>query len=160
MTQPVFEERQRPPAAVFVLGAVVTVPALVFAIVVSNRLDEVRWQLFFAPALLVAVFVLIRMTTIVTPSEVRMTMVPFPRKRWPVTELEGCEVVTYRPLLHYGGWGWKWSPKRGPAYTMRGTRGVMVRRTNGKEFLIGSERPEELAAAIRSAITQGRPSGA
>lgn len=160
MTQPVFEERQRPPAAVIVLGAVVTAAAIVFAVVVSDRLGEVRWQLFFGPAFAVAVFVLVRMTTTVTASEVRMTMVPFPRKRWPVAELEGCEVVTYRPLLHYGGWGWKWSRKRGPAYTMRGTRGVMVRRTNGKQFLIGSERPEDLASAIEAAIRQGRPSAA
>lgn len=160
MTQPVFEERQRPPTAMFVFGAVVTAPALAFAIVASDRLGEVRWPLFFAPALAVAVFVLVRMSTTVTPSEVRMTMVPFPRKRWPVAELETCEVVTYRPLLHYGGWGWKWSRKRGPAYTMRGNRGVMVRRKDGKQFLIGSQRPEQLAAAIETAIRQGPPSAA
>jgi hypothetical protein len=160
MTQPIFEERQRPPAGLVIVGLAISAFAIAFGIVVSDRIGHLRWQLFYAPALALAVVTLVRMTTIVTAHYVRVTILPFPRKTFPVAEIAGCEVVTYRPFLEYGGWGWRWSVTRGPAYTMRGNRGVMVRRTNGKQLLIGSQRPEQLVAAIRSATTQGPPSGA
>lgn len=159
MTPALFEERQRPPRALTIAGLTVVAVAVAFALYASSRLDRMMWELFLVPVFAGVVNGLIRMTTYVAPDRLRVTIVPFPRKSWPVSEIASCEAVTYRPLVHYGGWGWKWSLRRGPAYTMRGNRGVMVRRTNGKQFLIGSQRPEELAAAIRS-VTQGPRSGA
>ena len=156
MTEPVFEERQAPPLGWYAFGLFAI--GLVWALVISARLDELQWELLVLPGFAVVVAT-IRMRTVVTRTHLRITIVPIPRKAVDVADVERCEPVTYRPLMHYGGWGWRWSPSRGWAYTMRGKRGVMIRRTNGKSFLVGSQRPEELAAAIES-VRQGRPSGA
>jgi hypothetical protein len=63
-------------------------------------------------------------------------------------EIRSCEARTYRPLLEYGGWGVRCG-RGGKAYNVSGNRGVQLEFTNGKRLLIGSQRPEELAAAIQ-----------
>ena len=140
-----FEERQRLPAvATFAVVAV-----LGGALVATG--SEAWGELAFALGLTAVILALIRMDTTVTPGELGVVIFPIPRKWWLLRDVESCEVVTYRPLLHYGGWGWRWGGKRGWAYTMRGNRGVLVHLRNGKRFLVGSQRPEDLAAAIEEA---------
>ena len=57
--------------------------------------------------------------------------------------------VTYRPIWDYGGWGLRFG-KGGRAYNVSGRSGVRLEFANGKHLLIGSQRSEELAAAIES----------
>ena len=120
--------------------------------------DEVLFEELQRPAPLVAVVCggLVRMRTVVTPSTLRVSMRPFPRKTVAVRDIASCDPVEYRPLA-YGGWGWKWSPGKGWAYTMRGKRGVLVQPVRGKSFLVGSQEPERLADAIERAGKTARP---
>jgi hypothetical protein len=62
-------------------------------------------------------------------------------------ELRSWVAVTYSPLWEYGGWGIRWSPK-GKAYNVSGNRGVMLTFRDGRRLLVGSQKPEELAAAL------------
>ena len=56
---------------------------------------------------------------------------------------------TYKPILEYGGWGIRCSfTGKGKAYNVSGNKGVQLVLTNGKKLLIGSQKPDELAAAI------------
>jgi len=56
---------------------------------------------------------------------------------------------TYKPILEYGGWGIRCSfTGKGKAYNVSGNKGVQLVFTNGKKLLIGSQKPDELAAAI------------
>lgn len=155
----VFEERQRPAPGLVAFGVFAVAIGTGWALWLSERLDELRWDQLLIPAFAALVLALLRMTTTVTPEHVRVAISPFPRKTVSLSDVAQWDVVTYRPVLHYGGWGWRWSPSRGWAYTMRGNRGVMIHPQGGKPFLIGSQRPEELAAAIQMA-KQGRTSGA
>lgn len=66
-----------------------------------------------------------------------------------VAEIRRCEPVSYRPLRDYGGWGIRYG-MGGKAYNISGNRGVQLELINGRRILIGSQKPEELAAAIRS----------
>jgi hypothetical protein len=43
---------------------------------------------------------------------------------------------------------------RGMAYTVSGNRGVQIELTSGRKILIGSRRPEELAAAITQILAR------
>ncbi len=63
-------------------------------------------------------------------------------------EIAAVTVRTYRPILEFGGWGLRWGRHRRRAFTASGTRGVEIRLHDGRSVLIGSQRPEELAAAI------------
>jgi hypothetical protein len=78
-------------------------------------------------------------------------------RKVPASEIAGAEAVTYRPILEYGGWGMRIGC-RGRAYNVSGNRGVFIRRTSGTCFLLGSQRPDELAAAIEKAIEEARGS--
>ncbi len=61
------------------------------------------------------------------------------------------EAVTYRPIMEYGGWGIRWT-MRGRAYNVYGNRGVRIDFGNGRHLLIGSQRPDELEAAINQLL--------
>lgn len=101
---------------------------------------------FGVPALLF----LARLVVEVEPGGLRLHYVPF-RNRWiPREDLRAVEVVEYRPLRDWGGWGIRWWPGRGWAYTASGNHGVKLRLAGGRTLLVGSTRPEELADALTS----------
>lgn len=58
---------------------------------------------------------------------------------------------TYRPIWEYGGWGIRtnWNGKNA-AYNVSGDQGLQLELKNGRRLLFGTQRPEELAAALKS----------
>jgi hypothetical protein len=58
----------------------------------------------------------------------------------------------YSPIGEYGGWGIRGSFKNGKAYNISGKLGLQIVFKNGKKLLIGSQKPEELVAAIGSVM--------
>ncbi len=90
------------------------------------------------------------MRTRVTPEGVRVTFgmlgwIPF---RIAADQIRSVEPVTYRPLAEFGGWGIRFGRGGKRAYSARGDRGVRIQ-TPSREYLIGSQRPEALAHALR-----------
>ncbi len=62
---------------------------------------------------------------------------------------------TYRPILEYGGWGIRCSfTGKGKAYNVSGNKGAQLVLTNGKKLLIGSQKPDDLVAAIDKMLKQ------
>lgn len=95
----------------------------------------------------IAVFLfLVRMTVQVDHHHLHVRFLPL-LKDIPLEDIAEWQTRTYRPLLEYGGWGLRYGWK-GWAYNVSGNRGVQLVLTNGKRILIGSQKPEELAAAI------------
>jgi hypothetical protein len=91
-----------------------------------------------------------RLTVRVDHHHLHVRFFPLLTKNIPLEEIEQAEARTYRPILEYGGWGLRYGWK-GTAYNVSGNRGVQLVLRNGKRILIGSQRAEELAAAIRAA---------
>jgi len=59
----------------------------------------------------------------------------------------------YSPILEYGGWGIRFGMfGAGKAYNARGNKGVQLVLKNSKKLLIGSQKPQELVAAIDSIV--------
>jgi len=79
---------------------------------------------------------------------------PLTSKTINFAEIVSCEARTYHPIREYGGWGIRCGWKGGKAYNVSGNRGVQLEFRNGKKFLIGSQRPEELAQAIKERMGQ------
>jgi hypothetical protein len=98
----------------------------------------------------------LRLVTEVTAREVRVRLVPV-NVGW-VTfwagEIERAEARRYRPIREYLGWGIRWGPS-GRAYNLNGDRGVQLVLASGRRVLIGSERADELEAAIAEAMRLG-----
>jgi hypothetical protein len=112
------------------------------------------------PFLLVMVSVwmlinVLRLTVVVTGTEVRISYRPMPTKTIPGGEIQMVETQTYRPIRDYGGWGMRYSRKRGGwAYTVRGNRAVFMTLTTGKTVLVDSDTPEMLEQAISSLASE------
>ena len=70
-------------------------------------------------------------------------------RRFETKDIGECYARTYKPLLEYGGWGIRCGFK-GRAYNVSGNQGVQLVFNDGKRLLIGSQKPDELEAAIRS----------
>jgi hypothetical protein len=75
---------------------------------------------------------------------------PFAKRIINKNEIEKMEVVTYEPLFEYGGWGVRYSlRKKSWCYNVSGDKGLLITYKNGKTFLIGTQKPEELNSLIR-----------
>lgn len=100
---------------------------------------------------------LLRMTTEVTPTDVRVWFgwIPTYRRLVPVGSVVRIEVVSYRPLADYGGWGIRSGRDGERVLNARGNRGVRLELADGTRLLIGSQRPEALAVAIEGTLRPG-----
>ncbi len=114
--------------------------------------------LFGSLYLVVLLAVTVELTTEVSADGLRLRFFPFHLsfRRIDLARVTRCQAVTYRPILQYGGWGIRWTWK-GKAYNISRNRGVRIDYTNGRHLLIGSQRPDELAHAIRSLMEHASP---
>ena len=95
----------------------------------------------------------------VRPDGLCFRFAPFHRsfRRIPLDKIEHFEAVKYSPIGEFGGWGLRRGWRGGRAYNVSGNRGVRLSLSepaggiSGRKLLLGSQRAEELAAAIESA---------
>ena len=80
---------------------------------------------------------------------------PFFRKQRVISpqEISHWEVRTYKPIVEYGGWGVRWgNSKTGDAYNVHGNKGLQLVLKSGKRLLIGTQRPEAIAYAMKKML--------
>jgi len=65
-------------------------------------------------------------------------------------ELESVEVVAYKPIRDYGGWGIRYG-KAGKAFNTSGDKGLQLVFKNRKRLLIGTHKAEELRQFLAAA---------
>jgi hypothetical protein len=91
-----------------------------------------------------------RLTVRVEQDALAIRFAPFTRRRIPWSDVLAFAAVTYHPVREYGGWGIRgFASNR--AYNVSGNRGVRLRLAGDRRLLIGSQRADELAAAIAAA---------
>jgi hypothetical protein len=108
------------------------------------------------PLILIVGF--LRMTTEVTPTHVRVWFgwIPTYRRLVDLAAVTRIEVVRYRPVADYWGWGIRSGRDGERVLNARGDRGVRLDLADGSRLLIGSQRPEELALVLeRTAMRPG-----
>lgn len=92
-----------------------------------------------------------RMTTEVTPHALRVRVWPLTRQHsFEYASMRACSPRRYRPIREFGGWGVRIA-RTGKAYNVTGNLGVQLVFRDGKRLLLGTQRPEALATAIREA---------
>jgi hypothetical protein len=117
-------------------------------------------MLFTGVVLVVPLFLLVgllRMTTEVRLGDLLVWFgwLPIYRRVVSIVDIQRVEVVNYRPLADFGGWGIRRGRDGIRLLSARGTRGVRLDLTDGSRMIIGSQRPEELAVAIEQAMRPG-----
>jgi hypothetical protein len=96
----------------------------------------------------------LRMTTEVTPGAVRIWFgwVPTFRRSFDLSSVTRVEVIQYRPMRDYGGWGIRFGRDGERIFNARGNRGVRLYFADGQKMVIGSQNPESLARALEQAM--------
>ena len=158
MSRLIYEERQRFAlwAYAALIGAIGS--ALLFGVpeLYSDPAHSLLWTLLTAGgmlALLCGVFNLLWLVVRVHEDHIYVRLgwaFPMLWTRLPLDDVEAVQVVTYRPLLQAGGWGWRFGHFNGRwcrFYNARGNRGVWLQ-INGKQYIIGSQEPERLAGVL------------
>ena len=99
--------------------------------------------------LLILFFRFLTLTTEADKNGISVQFKPFHRnKQWfKWQDIQNAELITYKPLLHYGGWGIRYG-LYGRAYNVAGNQGIMLTLTKGKKVLIGTQNPAEFQAFI------------
>ena len=99
----------------------------------------------------VALFLSLRLETQVKTDGVYVRFLPFTREfnayRWNV--MAKCYIRQYDPIAEYGGWGFR-QGDNGKALNVSGNTGLQLKLTDGTKLLIGTNKPEQMRAAIAS----------
>jgi hypothetical protein len=91
-----------------------------------------------------------RLITEVRPGLLWVRLSPFRGMRISTDEIDSAFTREYSAIREYGGWGVR-AGRSGRAYNAYGDRGVQLVLTDGSRILVGSQRSEELMAALRLA---------
>ena len=93
--------------------------------------------------------ILVRLVTELRPNELLVSMRGLWRtRRVPLADIKSVEVVTFDPVRDYGGYGIRIT-RKGTAYIAGGHQGVRLELSKGTPIVIGSERSQDLADALR-----------
>ena len=145
----VFSEQQGF-SRIFINGLFVLVVLLFLALawqsqtqglLVGAALVAVLWALMLAA----------KMTTQVDDDGITIRTLFFINRRISYDEIVTAQSVVYKPLRDFGGWGYRIGPG-GKAYNMSGNLGVRLVLMRERRVLIGSQKPDDLAAAINGAM--------
>ncbi len=108
----------------------------------------------FIPLAIIALFLSIKLETVVYSDCLNVRFFPFhvSFRKFKKDDLAEYYSCTYRPILEYGGWGIRCGRKGKRAYNVSGNRGVQLVFKNGKRLLIGSQKPDEFACALKAIV--------
>jgi hypothetical protein len=104
------------------------------------------------PTGMAVLFMALRLETEVRPDGLYVRFFPIHLnfRKFAVEDLKEYYARTYKPISEFGGWGVRCGWRGGKAYNVSGNKGVQLVLGDDKHVLIGSQRPDELVAAIAS----------
>ncbi len=117
--------------------------------------DVIGWTIFLW--LIYLRLITVRLVTEVREGELVVAMRALWRlRRVPLNGIRSVETITHDIVRDYGGYGIR-STRAGKAYVATGSRGVRLTLASGEKLVVGSQRPDELAAALRRSVTSLDP---
>ena len=90
-----------------------------------------------------------RLITEVRSDGLHIRFFPMRSKVIPYESIASYQARTYHPVREYGGWGIRWG-REGKAYIVGGNEGLQLLLNDGRKVLVGSQRAQELEAAVRT----------
>ena len=94
---------------------------------------------------IVLLFAMMKLITTINTEGIQIKFIPFVRKYVKWGEVKSAEVVDYGFV---GGWGIRLWTDYGTVYNTSGTKGLKVEMKDGKHFLVGTQKEEELMEVI------------
>lgn len=110
--------------------------------------DVIGWTVFLW--LIYIRLITVRLVIEVRPGELSIAMRGLWRlRRVPLDQIKAVETIAHDPARDYGGYGIR-STRAGKAYVAGGSLGVRITLASGEKLVVGTQRPDELAAALRA----------
>ena len=132
----------------FIVVAIVAAMVAIGIIMVDTCVNWIAATVLVVLAVIVALFH--SLTVVISGDEL---VVKFGRgvirKQFKLNEIESCQAVR---IPWYYGWGIRLTPQ-GMVFRVSGFHAVQIRLISGKEYLIGTDVPQELEEAIRQVIS-------
>lgn len=97
--------------------------------------------------LAIILFAVLRMKTVVTKENIQLTYFPFVWKTINLADINTMKVINYGFV---GGWGIRLWTQYGTVYNVRGNKGLHIKLKNGKQLVIGTQKPQELEKIIKT----------
>jgi hypothetical protein len=122
---------------------------LVGAILTWNSSTWAALALFVVGLFLILLYGGLR--TIILPQElmIRFGLTGLKVLKIKTADIAGAEVMQFSPLGDFGGYGIRFNGKM-TAFYLRGSRGVKITTRQSKQYLIGSDHPEQLLEVIKT----------
>jgi hypothetical protein len=98
------------------------------------------------PLAMPALFFVLRMNVVMTGQRLIVRFFPI-RRRIELSEMASFRAITYT-IKDFGGWGIKWARDRSLVLNVSGNRAIRINRRTGKSLILGTQRPDEFAAAL------------
>lgn len=95
--------------------------------------------------LVIVLFVVLNMKTTITQKSIQLVYFPFVWKTINIDNIASMEVINYGFV---GGWGIRLWTSYGTVYNVRGNKGLHIKLKNGKQLVIGTQKPEELENVV------------
>ena len=118
----------------------------------SEEKNEIGIALVFVISILSLILTLIlkiKLETRIDDKGIHFRYFPFIRK-WrliPKNSIISTEVISFNPLLDFGGWGMK-ANKTTKLYNITGDQGLLIKSNDSKKILIGSLKAKELKSFL------------
>jgi hypothetical protein len=150
MMQNTFEEKQHLRAFIAPI-----VFAIVFVPVVPLLKDLEPFWMIVIPAettllLLLWLVATIQLKTKIEASGVTYKFAPFiSTKHIGWKEIAQANVTDYQPIKEFGGWGFRAGFAKKQALSIWGKQALRLKLKDGRELVLGTQRPEELSAVVQ-----------
>ncbi len=102
------------------------------------------WTSALILILVLVFFYLLSLKTEVDPEKIHIHYFPLWRTHICWNDVASAELIKYG----FVGYGIRFSIRHGTVYNAKGNRGLQIVKKNGSKILVGTQRPEELKAAV------------
>ena len=99
------------------------------------------WLPFVLYGLVMILFISLKLNTKINESGIYISYFPFVKRKVRWEEIATCEIVDYEIWI---GWGIRFFTQYGTVYNTQGTKGLAVKLKNGKKFMIGTQKADDL----------------
>jgi hypothetical protein len=115
----------------------------------NERFGQITVLLLVLPTLFL--LHLLKLTTKIDRHGIHYQFFPFHLKfrTVPWASMESCAIRQYNPIMEYGGWGLRWSPRNGTAFNVAGNKGIQIHLKTGKKILLGTQDPENAKKTLQ-----------
>jgi hypothetical protein len=101
---------------------------------------------YFITISLFLLFYFMKLTTWIDKNGIFIQYTPFMNKKKfiPWNQIKNIYIRKYDPIMEFGGYGLRYTFKRGIAYNVSGLWGLQIILNNGKKIMIGTRKSDDL----------------